>query len=207
MTKELIIKLKQKPKKDPHDAFFPRLARKTDKNSAISDINYRKSAVSILIFRKKSRFFSILIEKNSYDGHHSGQIALPGGKYEIEDKNLLFTAMRETFEEIGVKLSEKDFICELSPLKIPISKFEVQPYLFFIDEPTIKIDQKEVKECFVFPIEELMDDRIIENVSLEIDGKDCEVPSLRINNKIVWGATAMILNDLKQRIKEIDFIH
>lgn len=160
---------------------------------------FKKSAVLLLLYYRNNRLKSILIQRPSYNGAHSNQISLPGGKYEDNDTNLINTAIRETFEEISVKSICEDVLGSLTPIAIPISRFAVYPYVSFLPiAPTIVIDEREVIEFIEFDIHDFLFHTDI--IITEVDAIDQQltVPAFSINNRIVWGATAMILNEFKE---------
>ena len=76
----------------------------------IQENNPKKAAVLILLYPKNNRTHLVLIERNSYLGVHSSQIAFPGGKVEVNDPSVAFTALRETQEEIGVEMKSYNLI-------------------------------------------------------------------------------------------------
>ncbi len=170
------------------------------------DDNYRDSAVSILLHPSSdSSIRGILIQRPKYDGTHSGQVAFPGGKMETEDPNLEYTARRECFEEIGFPIESGTLIGSLTQVVIPVSKFVVYPYVFWTDElPELIPDEREVDHIFSFDIFELTESPI-EKTSIPIRGgmvlKD--MPYFPIDNKIVWGATALMLSEFREIIRSI----
>jgi 8-oxo-dGTP pyrophosphatase MutT (NUDIX family) len=96
--------------------------------------NYRPSAVLILLYPNEQQQISVLlIERMTYDGHHSGQIAFPGGKAEPTDTDLQATALREFFEETGADITPS-VIGKLTPVYIPVSKFMVQPFVSYVEK-------------------------------------------------------------------------
>ncbi len=162
---------------------------------------YRKSAVLLLLFYRGNRLKSILIERSTYNGAHSGQISLPGGKYEKEDLILEYTAIRETFEEIGVKVEFSDIIGSLTPVAIPISQFSVFPYVSFIYfTPQITIHEKEVIQLIEFDLMDFINESKIEVRKVLAIDRELEVPCFLINGHIVWGATGMILNEFRELV-------
>lgn len=171
----------------------------------VEDIeNYRKSAVSIICYPENDVVNAILIQRPQYNGTHGGQISFPGGKVEEEDFSVEKAARREANEEIGWELNDEDFLGELTELFIPVSKFSVQPFLYFCKQPQQFIpDEREVAEIIHFPIKVLLDDATIKKTSLKMQSginlKD--VPYFDIDNRVVWGATAIILSELRAMFK------
>jgi len=151
-----------------------------------------QSAVLLLVFEDNGVAKFVLIKRPVYNGPHSGQMALPGGKYEEKDIRLSQTAVRECFEETGVKTNVKDIVLELSPLVIPKTGMNVYPFVSVINfKPDFKINQREVASLFTPEVNILFDKSIVKTY------KKGEVlyPYYDIENQKVWGATAMILSE------------
>ncbi len=163
-----------------------------------TDENIRYSAVMLLLWEERSEPHTTLILRNTYKGVHSAQISLPGGKKELSDPNLEFTALRETEEEIGV--TGIKVITELSEIFIPPSKFLVQPYVGYISEPPQYIpDEREVAEVFSIRLRDIINEANVQETSFPIgDGQlKIKAPYFHLNGQVVWGATAMILSEFK----------
>lgn len=165
---------------------------------------YRDSAVAIVCFPINGVVHSLLIQRPDYNGTHGGQISFPGGKMETSDKNIEFTARRETQEEIGWKLDEIHCLGKLTELFIPVSKFSVQPFLYYTE--TIQkfiLDEREVAEIIQFPVANLQENSIVKSTTIRLStGINMKgVPYFDIENRIVWGATAIILSELREMIK------
>lgn len=197
---KLIVSLKQNNQVASHKEFNPIEARKIFDNLPKYSNSTKISAVTIVLFNIKNVTYSLLIERSKYNGAHSGQIALPGGKYDTEDKSVVNTAIRELKEETGIVISENDIIGELESLFIPVSNFMVFPFVAFIDKPNIEIDKYEVADYFIYPISELLSPESLTNMELTIQDNKINVPAFKIQNHEVWGATSMILNDFKSRV-------
>jgi len=166
---------------------------------------YRPSAVMILFcMDEQGDLFIPLIERMAYKGTHSAQVSFPGGKYETEDENLQNTAIRECFEEIGLK-DEIDVIGKLTRLFIPISGFLVEPYVGIckIKNPLIIPHEREVKSVIKLRPEQLLDDAIIEEGVVPAGDYKIKTPYFLVEGNKVWGATAMMLNELKTVLKVI----
>ena len=162
--------------------------------------NVKESAVCILLYPKDGELHTVLIQRPDYKGTHARQVSFPGGKRENSDKNLQETALRETFEEVGVEVDNENVIRELTPIFIPPSNFMVNVYVALIDkEPIFIPDSVEVESLIELKVKELLNDDLIKDTSVtvqEIKSK-MKVPYFNINNKVVWGATACMLSELK----------
>jgi 8-oxo-dGTP pyrophosphatase MutT (NUDIX family) len=161
--------------------------------------NAQKAAVLICLYPDKdNNLYVPLIRRNEYDGVHSGQISLPGGKYERGDKSLVITALREAEEELNIRADRIEILGEISDVFIPPSNFIVKPVIAWSPEhPDFIPDTSEVSE--VIPVS--LDDLLSENVRKikDIPHRDyniIDVPCFYINDQIIWGATAMILSEL-----------
>ena len=163
----------------------------------------RKAAVLALFYPNANNETCFLLTKRaSYKGTHSAQISFPGGKVDKSDKNLQETALRETLEEVGVKPSSVQIIRELTDVYIPPSNFLVTPFLGYVDERPDLVLNHEVEVEIEVLISDLLDD--INNTSVILDTsymKKIEVPCFKMNNHIVWGATGMILSEIKELLK------
>jgi len=160
----------------------------------------RPAAVAIHFYLKNAAWHFILIERSTYNGQHSGQMAFPGGKPEATDPHLEYTARRESFEEIGIPIDQGQHLKTLSKVWIPVSGFEVSPYVFWHDQaPQLKPDPREVHEMISVALSDLLMEESCIQKDINIPGgvilKDH--PCFLLNNKIVWGATALMLNEVR----------
>ena len=145
----------------------------------------------------------VLIERTSYDGHHSGEIAFPGGAAEPGDADLAATAIREATEEIGLDPAAVGLrvVGELEPFWIPVSNFRVTPVVAFADRlPTWRPDPREVARVIDAPLAAFLPDAPI--TTLERDVREWRIrygayALADIGEGLaVWGATARILGQL-----------
>lgn len=161
------------------------------------------AAVMMLVYPKNGISHIVLIIRNSYPGVHSSQIAFPGGKTELIDKNLAQTALRETEEEVGVRLSSIEVIRPFTEVYIPPSNFMVTPFLGFTETtPKFKLQPEEVAGIIEMPLHELFNDQIVvERKLMTSYAIAVDVPAFKVQEHIVWGATAMMISELKETFR------
>lgn len=165
----------------------------------------RQSAVMVLIYPDEDELKFVCIKRPDYDGPHGGQISLPGGKYDLSDKNLLTTAIRETFEEVGVMVRQSEVIGQLTKLYIPVSNIDVNPYIAFVPEKPIFIaDEKEVDYLIEISVRQLMDSRNIYREKRMIAHQMVTVPYFLFKGEKIWGATAMILSEFVAVLSKLE---
>ncbi len=169
------------------------------------DKNPRKAAVLMLFYPKNEVTHLALIVRNSYPGVHSSQIGFPGGKVEEYDADLEETALRETHEEVGIEPQKIKIIKPFSEIYIPPSNFLVAPFMGVShEELTFVPDLDEVKRVLEFSIVDFLDDNTITNVKMSTSyATDIEVPAFIVDKYVVWGATAMMMSELKETIKSV----
>lgn len=160
---------------------------------------YRESAVAIVCYPKNNEIYSLVVQRPTYDGIHGGQISFPGGKMEQFDASFEETARRETFEEIGWRLDASELLLELTEMYIPVSRFIVHPYVYFTQEQPFILDEREVDSIIEYPLEILLNPESRKTTHIKFaNGMTLkDVPYFAIEEKIVWGATSIILNELK----------
>ena len=165
--------------------------------------NPRKAAVLGLFYpNKKGQTTFLLIERASYKGTHSAQISFPGGKIDSSDTNLQETALRETFEEVGVLPKSIEIIRELTDVYIPPSNFLATPFIAFVEKKPEFIINYEVENTIEVLLEDLLNESSLTAVNLTTSYmENTNVPCFKFNGYIVWGATAMILSEIKELLK------
>jgi 8-oxo-dGTP pyrophosphatase MutT (NUDIX family) len=164
----------------------------------------RPSAVLILFYPGPEQPRFILIERAEYNGVHSGQIALPGGQVDTEDNSLEDTALREAKEETGIDPEKVTILGALTKLYIPPSHFDVYPFVGYSEEkPNFHVDQTETKAILEIELSDFLNpDTQTMKTILYRTGKKVTVPCFYLRDKVVWGATAMILSELLAMLKE-----
>ena len=129
---------------------------------------------------------------------HSGQVALPGGKRDAEDPDLITTALREAEEEIGLPRAAVEILGEADDL-VTGTGFVITPVVGWIHTPFEPvINPGEVSRLFSAPFATFRDAGLIELIPIESLRR--MVRAYRVEGEIVWGATAAILTALAERL-------
>jgi len=166
--------------------------------------NPNKAGVMALFYPNKQDITNlVLILRKTYKGVHSNQVGFPGGRVENFDKNLKHTALRETEEEVGVPKTEVEVIKKLTKLYIPPSNFWVHPYVGLMNRtPNLIPQQSEVEKILEVDLEDFLDEKNLISKELSTSyAKNIQVPAFSLNGHVVWGATAMMLSELKDLLK------
>jgi 8-oxo-dGTP pyrophosphatase MutT (NUDIX family) len=157
----------------------------------------KEAAVLILFYPKGDLIYTVFIQRPEYNGVHGGQISFPGGKKEDSDPDLIHTALREASEEIGVIPSEIRIISSLTPLFIPVSNIVVTPVAGWIDHnPEFTRQENEVVFIIEADINTLMDPASVKIKPFKIRDEMIDIKYFDYKNNVIWGATAMIFNEL-----------
>ena len=169
--------------------------------------NPKLAAVMILLFPLDDQLAFVLTERAAYAGYHSKQISFPGGKKEASDADLIHTAIRETQEEIGVIIPESNIIRSLTDIYIPPSNFLVKPVLASVDFQPDFAPNHEVANIVTGRISDLLNTSNQKTKKVfTTKNKSVTAPGFVFNKVFVWGATAMILNELKDILHQIEAI-
>ncbi|MDT8347124.1 MAG: CoA pyrophosphatase [Flavobacteriaceae bacterium] len=181
-------------------AAIERLNILKDKAKLRNDVKVAATMMLLYNFENETHFS--LIKRKTSNTTHSGQIAFPGGKFEASDQDTLTTAMRETEEEIGVQRAIIQPIRSLTDIYIPPSNYKVFPYLGFTENKQIffKPQQSEVAAILSLKLKDLLSAKV-EPCEVETRYFKKSVPAFRIDEVVIWGATAMVLNEVRALFK------
>lgn len=179
-----------------------RLAYNEDKIKALKP---KKAAVLALFYPDNNNETTFLLtERASYNGTHSAQISFPGGKLDKLDKSLKETALREAYEEVGIHKSDIEIIREITDVFIPPSNFLATPFMGYIKSRPSFIKNHEVANTIEVKLHDLLDDTNLNSILIDTSYMDrITVPCFKLNNYVVWGATGMMLSEIKELIKEV----
>ena len=200
---ELTARLRQRPLLGyaAHLAMEPALRRTAMQALPTPAPAHKEAAVLCLIYPHEGVWKVVLIIRPEYDGAHSGQIAFPGGGVETVDHDFEATALRETYEEVGVAAETIEVVRALTPLYIPVSHFWVYPFVGIAAErPAFVLDPVEVAGIVEVPLSVFTDPDRRSTTDISLDsGKQrlCDVPYFVLDGGyVLWGATAMMLGEV-----------
>jgi len=169
-----------------------------------SKINSTQAAVLILLYLVDNEIYFFLTKRTDELKHHKGQISLPGGTQEGNEK-LIDTALRETQEEIGINKTSISIIGTITPLFVPVTGFMIYPFIgYSLNKLNPKPDPAEVATIFSVNISDLLNKENRTTEKRNIRGYDVQVPYFKLNDYQVWGATSMILSEFRDLIKSIN---
>lgn len=181
--------------------------RKQFKEASTIDVkNAKRAAVMALFYPKENNETHLLLMlRNTYPGVHSNQIGFPGGKVEDTDSDLLVTAKRETFEEVGILPEDIEMVKPLTEVYIPPSNFLVQPFLgLYSKVKPFKLDPMEVEALVEVKLVDFLDSgNLMQQYLTTSYAHEILVPAFKLNGYTVWGATAMMLSEIKDLLQKV----
>lgn len=160
------------------------------------------AAVLIMLVMVQGNWNIVYTHRTTGVRTHQGEVSFPGGAFEVEDESMVYTALRETYEEIGVKSECIRIIGGLDPIRT-ISNFMVYPYVGIMEcAPEFVINPEEVERLFMIPINWLENpenffeqDHLVENQFIR------KVIHYRnYDGEHLWGLTARITQQLLELI-------
>ena len=170
--------------------------------------NARPSAVLCLLFPMNDELHLLLMKRREDNTAHSGQVSFPGGRFESTDADFKATALREAQEEVGIVSEEVDILGALTPLYIPVSNFNVYPYVGFAkQQPQYNLSQNEVSYTIEVPLSNLLHAErktFTEVISPARPDYKMQVNAYKLEDgTIIWGATAMIISELEVILNDL----
>jgi len=165
------------------------------RKSHIIDTSRIPSAVLVPIYVKEGKYYILFTQRTETVRDHKGQISFPGGVYEEQDKTLRNTVLRECFEEIGLATGLTEILGELDDFITTTSSYIISPFVASIPWPySFKPDSREVEEVIEVPISAVLDKDCLDQGTEVTDGQETTTYTYHYQGKVIWGATANILN-------------
>ena len=181
--------------------------RKQFREESTVDVKKAKRAAVMALFYPKgdNETHLLLMLRNTYPGVHSNQIGFPGGKVEDTDSDLLATAKRETFEEVGILPEDIEMVKPLTEVYIPPSNFLVKPFLgLYSKVKPFKLDPVEVEALVEVKLVDFLDNgNLMQQYLTTSYAHKISVPAFKLNGYTVWGATAMMLSEIKDLVQKV----
>lgn len=209
MTPTLIHQLRHRlqqplPGTSAHEQMQPRLAS-GQRIRFKSEVAPREGAVLLLLYASTHEWHFPLIQRPAYDGVHGGQVSLPGGKRDPQDADLVATSLREAQEEIGIEPDKVQILGQLSGFFVAASNHQVTPIVGFMDHaPVFTPDQHEVEEVMEAALHTLTDPLFRKEATIRTSaGYELIAPYYAVQDRMVWGATAMILSEFSAILQEL----
>ena len=168
----------------------------------------RPGSVLILLYQDGDQIKFPLTIRPDYTGTHGGQISFPGGKAEAGEDDIE-TALREGEEEIGINRKDIKVIGRLSQFFVIPSNFIVKPVVAFAErKPTFVADPVEVFRIIEGNLDDLVrEDAIRTKEIMAAKLYPMMAPHFEIEGEVVWGATAMMLNEFRLVVKSLGLGH
>ena len=163
----------------------------------LSNKDFVEAAVLVPIFSKGEDYHILFTQRSNQVAHHKGEVSFPGGKRSKSDSSLLNTALRESWEEIGLKSEDAEIIGELDDTETVTSGFIISPFVALIPYPYEFIESPyEIIDIFDVSIPDLLHQSNLKQESQIAYGKPTTVYTYEYDARVIWGATARILKQL-----------
>lgn len=155
------------------------------------------AAVLVPLFYDGKEYHVLLTQRSNQVLYHKGQISFPGGKPHKADSNLLETALRESWEEVGLEPKDVEVIGELDDTPTKTSGFIISPFVALVPYPhKFTRNPREITEILAIPLSALMDRANCRQEFVDNDGEPATEYFYEYNGQVIWGATARIIKQL-----------
>ena len=157
--------------------------------------NLVPSAVLLPIYYKQGQYYLLFTKRTQEVKYHKSQISFPGGAYQPEDGTLIDTALRECAEEIGLIAGDVEVLGELDDFVTQTSGYIISPFVAIIPWPYhFELNRKEIEEIIEVPLSALLKMGRLRLETRIIDGQEVTSFFYHYQDRVIWGATALILN-------------
>ncbi|NTU83219.1 MAG: CoA pyrophosphatase [Chloroflexales bacterium] len=166
------------------------------------DITPREAAALVLLYPSAGELWLPLTVRSARLTTHRGEVSLPGGGADPDDGGPVQTALREAWEELGIRPANVEVLGTLTPFYIPPSNNTLTPVVgLSVAEPDLRPDPDEVEAAFSVPLRALLDPATVHEEVWERRGQSMRVPFFALEGYKVWGATALLLSELVARLR------
>jgi 8-oxo-dGTP pyrophosphatase MutT (NUDIX family) len=170
------------------------LSQREKQTIVLTEAPLAPAAVLVPLYEKDGEHYILFTKRTQRVEHHKGQICFPGGARHEEDRSPLDTALRETFEEVGVKPEDVEILGELDRMGTLTSNFLITPFVGIIPYPyEFTVSKDEIEELVEVPISALLDKENYHEEFQVYEGRPYLGSFFEYKGKVIWGATAMIL--------------
>ena len=169
------------------------------------DPSRRQAAVLLPLFKNATDYHLVFTKRTETLTHHKGQVSFPGGSFEPSDGDLLTTALRESYEEVGIRPEHVSILGRLDDLSTFSTSFTISPFVGLIPSPyTFRPNPIEVAIVFDTPLSVLADPTVGRKyIRARDDGATIEDYEFHVNGHVIWGATARIVRHFLSVINRI----
>jgi 8-oxo-dGTP pyrophosphatase MutT (NUDIX family) len=163
---------------------------------AFGNASYRQASVLLPMFRNDGQLWLLFIKRTSTVEYHKGEVSFPGGTVDMDDESWERTAIRETFEEIGVREEDIEILGQLDDMTTLTSRFIIHPFVGMIPYPYLfKINPREVERLIEVPLEFFFNPSQPQPHRIERKSGSLEIPAFIYGDAVIWGATERILEN------------
>lgn len=162
-----------------------------------TEANLVRAAVLVPLFYWDGKYHLLFTQRSNKVTYHKGQVSFPGGVHTKDDPSLLGTALRESYEEIGLKVEDVEILGELDDTVTLFSGFAISSFVAFIPYPYLfRVNQEEIDELFDIPLSVLSDKNNFRIEYQVVSGRVLPTYFYEYRGRVIWGATARITNQL-----------
>ena len=167
-----------------------------------TDTVAKRAAVLVPFFEREGDYHLLFTLRTSNMPTHKGDVSFPGGRVDQKDASLLDTALRESEEELGLRLSDVQPIGPLDDLRTMASNYVVTPYVGVIPHPyDFQPNAWEVAEIFSVPFTFLADRGNLNAETWLYDGATIPIRTYRYQGYKIWGATQRMIENMLEILK------
>ena len=166
------------------------------KRIAFSNADYRQASVLLPLFISEGQFWLLFTKRTTTVEYHKGEVSFPGGTVDSVDESWERTAIRETFEEIGVREEDIEILGQLDDMTTMTSQFIIHPFVGMIPYPySFRINTEEVERLIEVPLRFFFSPSQPQPHTIKYKGKSLEIPAFIYRDAVIWGATERIVEN------------